>query len=76
MLPVPAWPGRKTLPHPPGEIGFRGFDEQVVVVVHQAIGVAAPAIAFHHLGQDLQEREAILVVQVDGLPGVSQEVKW
>ena len=53
----PVW-----LPHPPGEIGFRGFDEQVVVVVRQATGVRARAIAFYHLGQDLGERNAVLVV--------------
>jgi len=59
------------LAHAPGEVALLGLDEEVVVVVHQAVGIAEEAIAFYHLCQDIEEGKAILVLQEDMLPGVS-----
>jgi hypothetical protein len=59
------------LPHAAREVPLWGLEEEVVMVVHEAIGVAAEAVAFHHLGEDFQKREPVLVSEEDGLSGVS-----
>ena len=38
------------LPHPRGQIALGRLDEQVVVVVHQTVGMAQPLGARHHRG--------------------------
>jgi hypothetical protein len=35
------------LPHPSGEIGVRCFNQDVIVVIHEAIGMAEPIIALY-----------------------------
>jgi len=34
------------LPHPEGQIALRGLDEKVIMVGHEAVGVANPVVAF------------------------------
>lgn len=59
------------LTHAPGQIRLRGFQQKMVVVVHQAIGMAEPAEASHRLGQDRQPGLAIRVIARDPLAGVA-----
>jgi hypothetical protein len=37
------------LPHAKREIRLRRLDEEMIVIVHQAVGVADPAIAIHDM---------------------------
>ena len=59
------------LAHPPGEVAFRGFDQQVVVVVHQAVGVAPPVIPLDHQRQEVHKRVTIGVIVYHGHPGIA-----
>jgi hypothetical protein len=43
------------LPHTVGQIGLRRFDEQVILIVQQTGGVAAPGQAVEHVPDHLQE---------------------
>jgi len=45
------------LSHAPGKGSLRGLDEEVVVVIHEAVGVAAEAVASNHLSQDPEGRK-------------------
>jgi hypothetical protein len=51
--------------HAVGEIGQRRFDDEVVVISHQAAGVQRPAIAVHDPAQDANERVPVGVVEDD-----------
>jgi hypothetical protein len=55
-MPHPSMPAIKTLgvdsvqlPHTPGEITFWGFDQQMIVVVHQTIGMNGPVEVSNNL---------------------------
>jgi hypothetical protein len=50
------------LPHAEGKISIRGFDHQVVVVVHETVGVAKPVVAFIDVGKDSEKRLPVLVI--------------
>lgn len=58
------------LPHPVGEIGFRCFEDQVIVVVHQTIGMAEPVKTVSNLPQALQEGLTISIILEDIVPGI------
>jgi hypothetical protein len=47
------------------DVGARGFQEQVVVVVHQAVRVAPEAIAIAGVRKNSQERMPVIVIQED-----------
>jgi hypothetical protein len=51
--------------HPFGEVRQRGFDEQVVMVAHQAAHVGAPAVAPFDSAQDVKEDDPVSIVQHD-----------
>jgi len=55
------------LPHPERQVAVGRLDEQVVMVVHQAIGVADPVVAPCDVLEGVQEGDAVLVAPVDGL---------
>jgi hypothetical protein len=54
------------LPHAEGEIAIRGFDEEVIVVVHEAESVAKPVVAFIDVGENPKKRLSVLVVFKNG----------
>ena len=58
------------LPHASGEVCPRGLHDEVVMIVHETIGVANPLVSSHHIGKDINEVVSIVVVKEDGLPGV------
>jgi hypothetical protein len=54
------------LPHAEGEIAIRGFDEEVIVVVHEAESVAKPVVAFIDVGENPKKGLSVLVVFKNG----------
>jgi hypothetical protein len=64
--------------HAVGEVGSRRVDDEVVVRVHEAEGVTAPAVALDRLGQQLEEEDAVGLVleqtlREDGMCGDVEE---
>lgn len=57
--------------HTGGKDPFRGFDEEVIVVVHEAVGVTEPIEAFYSLAEDREEKLAVVVIFEDGRPCVA-----
>ena len=57
--------GAVQIPHPVGEVGLRGLDQQVVVVTHQAAHVSAPAVAPFDPAQDVEEDDPVSIVEHD-----------
>ena len=58
------------LAHAEREIRLRGFKEEMIVVVHQTIGMAEPAVPIDDVREYREELRAVAVVHHDGLPGV------
>jgi hypothetical protein len=52
--------------HPLVEVRLRRLDHEVVVIPHQAADVQAPAVALLDAAEQMDEGEAILVVEDDG----------
>lgn len=50
------------LPHTEREIAIRGFDEEVIMVVHETVDVAKPIITLIDMGEGLEECLPIRVV--------------
>jgi hypothetical protein len=57
--------------HAADKVGFGGLDQEVIMIAHQAVGVAAPALLMNFLCQSLEEGVAIGVILIDGLTGVA-----
>jgi hypothetical protein len=53
------------LPHPPPKIGLGSFDQQVVVVPHQAIRMTGPPEFFDRGGKKLKKALQIPVIAKD-----------
>lgn len=53
--------------HPSGQVGFPGFDEQVIVVGHEAISMAEPSVLLNGLPQDFQESGIIFFIVIAAL---------
>gem|GEM_PF-5278430 len=47
------------LPHSSREIGIGSFNQQVVVVVHQAVAVATPIIPLDKIAKDCKEHRPV-----------------
>ena len=58
-------------PHAGGKIGFGSFDHQVVMVVHQTIGIAAPALLVDLAAEQGEEPGTVRVVEEDVLAGIA-----
>ena len=57
--------------HDPGQIGFRCFHEQVIVIGHQAVGMADAIVVRKGLCQDLKKAVPVAIIEEDGLLGVA-----
>jgi hypothetical protein len=55
------------LPHAEGKVAVRGLDEKMVMVGHEAVGVAEPIIAFVNMLEGVQEVQAVSVILEDWL---------
>jgi hypothetical protein len=51
--------------HPVRERRLAALDHEVIVVAHQAVGMAAPAEAVEHPLEEEDEEDPVVVVQVD-----------
>src|SRR5881396_2514158 len=51
--------------HPCGEICLSQFDDQVIVIAHQAVGKAAPTVTGHDAVEKLEELIAVPRSRVD-----------
>jgi hypothetical protein len=58
------------LPHAASQISCRRFDEQMIVIAHQAVRVTAPGKAVEHVPDYLKEETPIRVIPKDGLAAV------
>src|SRR6185295_6256250 len=58
------------LAHPERQIRLRCFKEEMIVVVHQAVGMAEPAVAIHDVGKHGEKLRSVAVVHHDVLSGV------
>ena len=56
------------LSHAEGKITVGGLDKEVIMVGHEAVGVADPVVAFIDVLEGVQELEPILVGLENGLP--------
>jgi hypothetical protein len=56
------------------EVGFRGLEQQVKVIVHEHIGMDLHAIALDYFGQQLQEVEPIGFVAIEALRSLPRAV--
>lgn len=54
------------LSHTDGEISVRGLDEKVVVIGHEAVGVAYPIVSFVDVLESVQKVLAVMVIFEDG----------
>ncbi len=57
-------------PHAVTEVGLGRFQQEMIVVVHQAVGVASPVLLGHLPCEQVDEAGAITVVLLDGVPGI------
>jgi hypothetical protein len=57
--------------HPSCQIGFRGFEEQVILIRQETVPVAEPSVLLDGLSQELQEPRMVFIIVVDGLLVVS-----
>ena len=55
------------LPHTQREIAVRRLDQEMIVVVHQAVGMTEPVIPFIDMLERVQKVDAVLVVFENGL---------
>jgi len=62
------------LPHADRKIAVRGLDEKMVMVGHEAVGVADPVVALIDVLEGVQEVQAVGVVLEDGLLSLPREV--
>jgi hypothetical protein len=53
------------LPHPLRQVSLRGLDQEMIMVVHKAIGMAKPAIPIHHVPQETEPQLTIPVIADD-----------
>jgi hypothetical protein len=57
--------------HAARQIAFDGLDHDMVVVIHQAPGVAHPVEAGTGIGEDVQPKQAVGIVVVDVFTAVA-----
>ena len=55
------------LPHTQGQVAVRRLDQEVIMVVHHAVGMANPIVSFINVLECVQEVDAVLVVFENGL---------
>jgi len=53
------------LAHALREVGVPGFNEQVIVIGHQAVGMTPPQELLNDSGKDIEEGATVLVVFVN-----------
>ncbi len=59
------------MPHAQGKIPIRRFDQEMVMIIHKAVGVTDPMVAFDDMLDGIEEVGPILIVSEDWLLLVS-----
>ena len=59
------------LSHAAGKIAVRSFNDEVIVIIHKAVGVAEPVVTFVHPMQSFKEYLTVLVILVYLLTGIA-----
>jgi hypothetical protein len=59
------------LAHAQRQISLRRFDEQMIVVVHQTVRVAAPSVPIDDMGEQREPLRPIAVIVHNVLPGIA-----
>jgi hypothetical protein len=59
------------LAHPPGEVGIGRLDDNVIMVGHLAVGVAAPVESAADLAQHHKPIRPVLIVAIDRLAPIT-----
>lgn len=59
------------LTHSHREIGFRGFNQQMIMVTHQTIAVAEPPVFADDICQDGKKLAPIVIIEKDRRPSVA-----
>ncbi len=57
--------------HPLAEVPFRGFDQQMVMIAHQTLGITPPLLLLHFLAEQRQESTTVSVIERDSLPPIA-----
>lgn len=57
--------------HATGKVAFRGFNDQVVMIVHQAIAMAYPVIPRDGLPHEVKEIYSVRITSEYLLPGIA-----
>ena len=58
------------LPHRPTEIALRGLDEKMIVITHQAIGMAQPLESGNNEMEDVKKQQPIIIITEDRTAGI------
>jgi hypothetical protein len=59
------------LPHAFGEVAIGGFQDEVIMVVHETKGMAEPVVMQDDIGQEIQKALAIGIIQINGRTGIA-----
>jgi hypothetical protein len=51
--------------------GLRRFNEQIIVTIHQTVGVAEPAVAIDDMGQQTEKVRPVAIIGYDVLAGIA-----
>src|SRR5262249_17353123 len=54
------------LPHPVRQIALRRFNQEVVMVIHEAIRVAEPMIPLDDVGEEGKKALSVCIIRVNG----------
>ncbi len=57
--------------HPLAEVPFRGFDQQMVMIIHQTIGITTPMLLSNFFAKQRQESATVCVIEIDILPPIT-----
>ena len=57
------------LAHPERQISVQGFEQEMLVIVHQALGIAQPTIPINDMPEHGEWLRPVTVVHNDTLPG-------
>ena len=52
--------------HARREVGLRGFDQQMIMIGHEHLGVPSPAESLHRLPQQFAEVPIVLLLAING----------
>lgn len=59
------------LAHAEREIRLWGFEQEMIVIVHQTVGMAEPAVPIDDVGQEREKGGTILLIPHDVLPRIA-----